>query len=49
VLLQASGARLVGLIVLGSGVLGSRRCPQRREELQITDLWGAAPGHQNAS
>ena len=34
---------LVGLIVLGSGVLCCRRCLQRREELQIPDLWGETP------
>jgi hypothetical protein len=35
--------RLVGLIVLGSGVLCCRRCLQRREELQLPDLWDVAP------
>jgi hypothetical protein len=44
---RCSGCRnrfgLVSLIVLGSAVLCCRRCLQRREELQIPDLWGEVP------
>ncbi len=33
---------LVGLVVLSNGVLCCRRCLQRREELQIPELWDTA-------
>ena len=40
---------LVGLIVLSNGVLCCRRCLQRREELQIPELWDAAASAGSAA